>query len=106
MVKTNSRFQQLSQPAAYTFAEIFIMCHFHTWVRDNENGYVVECLHCKKIQVCFGNIAATFYLEQFDELRKYVGSMWESHQPVQQNDARTVVLHTPCEGFKILLSEK
>ena len=53
------------------------MCQFHTWFHNVETGYVIECLHCKKIQVSFGNISASFHYEQFDQLRAYVGYVWE-----------------------------
>jgi hypothetical protein len=82
------------------------MCQFHTWFHDAEAGYVTECLHCQKIQVCFGNIVATFRYEQFDQLRTYVGYVWESYQPLQNNNAKSVVLQTPCEGLHILLTER
>jgi hypothetical protein len=82
------------------------MCQFHTWFHDVETGYVIECLRCQKIQVSFGNISATFHFEQFDQLRQYVGRLWEIYQPLRNHDAKTVVLHTPSEGLHILLSER
>lgn len=82
------------------------MCQFHTWFHDATTGYVTECLQCKKIQVGFGNLAATFHYEQFEKFRRYVGYIWEIYQPLQESESKSVLLHTPCEGLNIRLSER
>ena len=87
------------------FAKRIIMCNYHTWFHNEKSGYVIECVHCNKIQVCFGNLLLSFPPEAFENFRHYVGKKAEAITSTADRYIKSIVLNTDCEGVNMLLTE-
>ena len=85
------------------------MCNFQTLYYNNDFGYVVLCLHCNNIQIGYGNILITFKETEFNSFRYWLRQI-EENQFVDAGSteyvAKSVMVPTPCEGVKLLLSQK
>ncbi len=80
------------------------MCQYHTWFRDEEQGFVVECAQCHKIQVAFGMLLASFSESEFHRFRSYIRTrLYETIPDAHIND-KTIMLNTPCESLNLLFS--
>lgn len=82
------------------------MCHYQTLYHDDKTGYVVRCSECEKIQVGYSNLVLTFSVEDFDSFRWWLKKIGDDHQPAQHDRLRCIVIPTPCEGMKLLLSRQ
>jgi hypothetical protein len=81
------------------------MCSFHTWFHDQQKGYVVECKECQKLQVCFGNVMATFSSKEFERFQRQINFIVERHVPRDRKDAKDILLQTTTTSFCIVMSE-
>ncbi len=80
------------------------MCHYQTLYHDDNKGYVVRCASCEKIQIAYGNLMMTFGKEDFDAFRWWLHRI-KGDQPAGQCETlRCIVIPTPCEGMKLLVS--
>lgn len=82
------------------------MCHYHTLYHDDRTGYVVRCAGCEKIQVGYSNLVLTFGEEDFDAFRWWLKKIRDDHHPSENERIRCIVIPTPCEGMKLLLSSQ
>ena len=80
------------------------MCNYHTWFHHEQSGYIIECKHCNKIQVCFGNLLLSFRQEGFENFRQYVEKQAESIDPAADKHIKSIVLKTYCKGVNMLLT--
>lgn len=80
------------------------MCSYQTLFHDNNSGYVVRCKECENIQVGFGNIMLTVNENEFGSFRNWLKKVRDEQSPDQKETVRCVVIPTPCEGVKLLLS--
>lgn len=85
------------------------MCHFKTLYYDNNNGYIIHCMECDHIQIGYGNILITFHHRDFGSFREWLKQV-ESNQTAPEDSTefliKSIVVPTPCEGLKLLLSVK
>lgn len=81
------------------------MCNYHTWFHNEKSGYVIECKHCNKIQVCFGNLLLAFNSETFETFRQYLWQNFETISPDKDRHLKTIVIPTACVGTSMILSE-
>ena len=82
------------------------MCHYQTLYHDDNLGYVVRCNECEKIQLGYGNMVITFSLEDFDAFRSWLIRIREEQDPALAAGLRCILIPTPCEGMKLLLSKR
>lgn len=82
------------------------MCHYQTLYHDDRTGYVVRCPECEKIQVGYSNLVLTFSLEDFDSFRWWLRKIGDDHHTQVNTRVRSIVIPTPCEGMKLLLSRQ
>ncbi len=82
------------------------MCHFQTLYHDDHTGYVVRCSECEKIQLGYGNLMLTFNQEDFGSFRWWLRKMKDDQLQAQSPTLRCLVIPTPCEGMKLLLSRR
>ena len=80
------------------------MCHYQTLYHDDNTGYVVRCNECEKIQVGFSNLVITFTTADFNSFRWWLQKIKDEQHPSQKSTARNIMIPTPCEGMKLLLS--
>lgn len=80
------------------------MCSYQTLFHDDNSGYVVRCKECENIQVGFGNIMLTVNENEFNSFRNWLKKIKDEQSPDQKETVRCVVMPTPCEGVKLLLS--
>jgi len=80
------------------------MCHYQTLYHDDTTGYVVRCPECEKIQVGYGNLMVTFSRGDFDDFRWWLKKIKNDQDLSQSRTLRCIVIPTPCEGMKLLLS--
>lgn len=80
------------------------MCSYQTLFHDDNSGYVVRCKECENIQVGFGNIMLTVNENEFNSFRNWLKKIKDEQSPDQKETIRCVVMPTPCEGVKLLLS--
>ncbi len=71
---------------------------------DDNTGYVVRCNECEKIQIGFSNLMMTFSLDDFAGFRKWLQKLLSEQDLSEKQTIRNIVIPTPCEGMKILLS--
>lgn len=82
------------------------MCHYQTLFHDDHTGYVVRCCECEKIQVGYTNLVITFSLSDFKEFRWWLKKIKDDYHSSPDDRVRCVVIPTPCEGMKILVSAR
>lgn len=80
------------------------MCSYQTLFHDDNTGYVVRCNECEKIQLGFGNLMLTVATDEFDSLRRLLKKILGEQGPVPKENLRQIVVPTPCERMKLLLS--
>jgi len=82
------------------------MCHYQTLYHDEQNGYVVRCSGCEKIQLGFGNLLVTFGQDEFSAFRWWLRRIKDEQDPALNPTLRCIMIPTPCEGMKWLLSPR
>jgi len=80
------------------------MCHYQTLYHDDRTGYVVRCPECEKIQIGYSNLVLTFSVEDFELFHRWLKKVRDEHYPAGNERVRNIVIPTPCEGMKLLLS--
>jgi hypothetical protein len=80
------------------------MCQYHTWFRDEQQGFVIECNACGKIQVAFGMIMASFQEPDFHRFRDYIRGKIACIPADGNPNEKNVLLNTPCESLSLLFS--
>jgi len=80
------------------------MCAYQTLFHEDSSGYVVRCTECEKIQIGYGNLMVTFSREDFTVFRNWLRKIKAEQHPSQKPTLRSIVIPTPCEGMKLLLS--
>lgn len=80
------------------------MCNYHVWFKDEKAGYVVECGHCNRIQLCFGNILINFKPNDFKNFCDYITDMQVQKRNCEERHTKSVVLATPCVGISFILT--
>jgi RIO-like serine/threonine protein kinase len=80
------------------------MCSYQALFHDDNTGYVVRCKECEKIQLGFGNLMLTVATDEFDSFRLLLKKVMGEQVPVPKENLRHIVIPTPCEGMKLLLS--
>lgn len=85
------------------------MCHYKTLYYDNNCGYIIHCMECDHIQIGYGNILITFHIGDFGSFRQWLRHV-ENSQTIPEDSSeyhiKSIVVPTPCEGLKLLLSAK
>ncbi|RYY55828.1 MAG: hypothetical protein EOO05_19180 [Chitinophagaceae bacterium] len=82
------------------------MCHYQTLYHDDSLGYAVRCNECEKIQLGYGNMVITFSQEDFDAFRSWLVRIRDEQDPAISSGLRCILIPTPCEGMKLLLSKR
>lgn len=80
------------------------MCTYHTCYQNNERGYIVQCTECRRLQMGYGNIMVVFYPEEFNSFRRLVNDLHVQHQPEERKQLKHIVIPTPAESVRLLLS--
>ena len=80
------------------------MCHYQTLYHNDSIGYVVRCPECEKIQIGYGNLMVTFGSADFEDFRWWLAKVRKEQARPQSPSLRCIVIPTPCEGMKLLLS--
>lgn len=80
------------------------MCNYQTLFHNDNLGYVVRCKECDKIQIGYGNIMLTVSDEGFEAFRWWLKKIKDEQPATQKETLRSVMIPTPCEGIKLLLS--
>ena len=82
------------------------MCYYQTLFHDDNLGYAVRCNACEKIQLGYGNMVITFSQEDFDSFRSWLIKIHANHEQELNPALRCILIPTPCEGMKLLLSKR
>lgn len=81
------------------------MCSYQTLYHSDKSGYVVRCNECENIQVGFGNLMLTVNESEFDSFRVWLKKMLDEQSATDIKETiRCIVIPTPCDGIKLLLS--
>lgn len=80
------------------------MCDHQTLFHDDALGYVVRCNSCEKIQLGYGNLVITFSQPDFDCFRSRVNRMQPEQDRGMNPASRCIMIPTPCDGIKLLVS--
>jgi len=80
------------------------MCNYQTLFHDDNTGYIVRCNECEKIQMGYGNLVITFGQEDFDAFHVWIRRVRSEQDPQMNPTIRCIMIPTPCEGMKLLLS--
>ena len=82
------------------------MCHYQTLFHDDDLGYVVQCNECEKIQLGYGNMVITFSMDDFAAFHQWLLRVRGEQDPQISAALRCILIPTPCEGMKLLLSRR
>jgi len=80
------------------------MCNYQVWFHDEHSGYVVECKHCKKMQLCFGNMLIDMDRRDFNNFYEYISGVQKEKQLIIDRRKKSVVLVTPCTAISFILT--
>ncbi len=80
------------------------MCQYQTLFHDDNTGYVVRCSSCNKIQIGYGNLMLNLGTGDFKDFCKWLQQVYAENKGIQNKTVRNIVIPTPCEGMKLLLS--
>ncbi len=80
------------------------MCNYQTLYHDDRTGYVVRCIECDKIQIGYGNLMLTVSAEGFSTFHSWLRKIKDEQPSSQSETLRCILIPTPCEGIKLLLS--
>ena len=80
------------------------MCDYQTLFHDDNLGYIVRCNSCEKIQLGYGNLVVTFSQEDFDCFRTWINRIYAEQDRELNPASRCIMIPTPCDGMKLLLS--
>ncbi len=80
------------------------MCNYQTLFHNDNSGYVVRCKECENIQIGFGNLMLTVNESEFDSFHKWLKQMLDEQASDIKETIRCIVIPTPCDGVKLLLS--
>ena len=67
---------------------------------------MIRCQECEKIQVSYGNLLVTFNTGEFESFRSWLRKIRDNQQPCINNRVRSLLIPTPCEGVKFVLSPR
>jgi hypothetical protein len=82
------------------------MCCYQTLFHDNGIGYVVRCRECEKIQLGYSNLVITFTDEDFASFKEWLQRLEPEQNNRQSENLRNIIIPTPCEGMKLLVSRR
>jgi hypothetical protein len=81
------------------------MCSYQTLFHNDNSGYVVRCKECENIQIGFGNLMLTVNDTEFESFHKWLKQMLDEQAASDIKETiRCIVIPTPCDGIKLLLS--
>lgn len=81
------------------------MCSYQTLFHHDNAGYVVRCNECENIQIGFGNLMLTVSEKEFESFRSWLKKIMDEQSGTDLKETiRCIVIPTPCEGIKLLLS--
>ena len=81
------------------------MCSYQTLFHNDNSGYVVRCNECENIQIGFGNLMLTVNESEFESFRAWLKKMLDEQQDTEIKDTiRCILIPTPCDSIKLLLS--
>lgn len=83
---------------------LFSMCLHKRLYYDEQRGYVVHCEECNTIQIAFGNLLVTFCRPDFFKFVQWMGEENEKYADAELIHTRNIILPTPCEGMKMMMS--
>ena len=81
------------------------MCNFKSWYFD-DNGYVIECMDCNHLRICFGSILLTLEKEAYRFFYDLVSYKKESHLSMHNANTKCIVQATHCKSVQFILNEK
>ena len=82
------------------------MCRYQTLFYDDVKGYIIHCHECNTIQLAFGNVLLTLYREDFYGLQHCINRLAEDCRGYENCPNKCIVVPTPCEGIKFLVSSR
>jgi len=82
------------------------MCAYQTLFHDDNTGYVVRCAECEKIQLGFRNLVMTFARDDFDAFRWWLHKVKHEQRHENSPSLRCILIPTPCDGMRLLLSAR
>ncbi len=82
------------------------MCNYQHLFHDDKTGYVIRCEACGHFQVCFGNVLITLGEAAFRDFCFWISRWREEQSYAEDMYVKSVVIPTPCDGMKLLLSKR
>lgn len=80
------------------------MCRYQTLYHDERAGYVVKCVECGRLQVGFMNLMLVFNDEDFHAFRCWLKKIKRDKESCQNEIIRSIIIPTPCEGVRLMVS--
>jgi hypothetical protein len=80
------------------------MCSYQTLFHSDKSGYIIRCEKCAKIQVAYGNLVMTFERNDFDTFHAWIKKIYEGQQTSLSPAVRCIMIPSPCQGMRLLLS--
>jgi len=80
------------------------MCHYQVWFHDEKAGYIVECKHCNKMQLCFGNILMELEKKDFANFCAYISAVQKERTGMGDRQKKCIILSTPCKAISFMLT--
>jgi hypothetical protein len=80
------------------------MCSYQTLYQNDRAGYIIRCEECAKIQVAYGNLLMSFEREDFDSFHSWIKKIQANQQTPLSATVRSIMIPSPCQGMRLLLS--
>ncbi|RAJ06572.1 hypothetical protein LX64_01699 [Chitinophaga skermanii] len=81
-----------------------MMCEFNHWYYEDD-GYVVQCIHCGTFQIGFESTLLTLSHSEYAAFKRMVDANVLNLKPACEAHRKSIVLPTPSYHVHLMLSE-
>ncbi|RFM26277.1 DUF6686 family protein [Deminuibacter soli] len=81
------------------------MCSYQKLYYHENIGYVFRCVHCKCLQLAFGNVLLTFEESMLGDFMQVLDMHEQSYRNMPDEGVRQIRIPLPFEGMALLLSK-
>jgi hypothetical protein len=79
-------------------------CSYQQLYYNNETGYIIRCLHCKSIQVAYGNIVLTFEDSTLKDFQRLLETISYDYDLMENHLIRRIQIPVQYNSISMLLS--
>ena len=81
-------------------------CSYQQLYYNNETGYIIRCVHCKSIQVAYGNILLSFEQDILRDFQRLLEKINCDYDLMEDHHLRRIQIPVQYNSISMLLSKK